>query len=75
MKKKKLNLRNLKVSSFVTQSNADLKGGAITGTVCDPTDATRCFVCPPLTFEKTCDPTDATYCFVCPPFTADGCEK
>jgi len=41
---------------------------------CDPTAATMCFICPPITSAaRQCppDPTAATMCFICPPITAD----
>jgi hypothetical protein len=41
----------------------------------DPTAATMCFICPPITSgQPQCaqqqDPTAATMCFICPPFTS-----
>ena len=79
MKKQKLNLNKLKVTSFTTSGSdkaAQVKGGNLSGFACDPTANTFCFVCPPFTAEKTCDPTDATNCFICPPYTeGEGCKE
>lgn len=55
MKKGKLSLKNLKVSSFITQQKDQLKGGRTIQsikTINDPTANTGCFDCPPdLTFD------------------------
>jgi len=49
MKKQKLNLNSLKVQSFVTteykMDTNTVKGGAISGKLCDPTLLTICLVC------------------------------
>ena len=79
MKKQKLHLKKLKVTSFKTSDidGAKLQGGAVSGPYCNPTPDTRCFICvPDKTLDHICDPTAATFCFVCPPFTQDiQCEK
>lgn len=66
MQKKKLTLRNLKVSSFVTQKGSTVKGG-ISNNACS-VDNTLCYICPEPTVEHTCGTcglTDVTNCFEC----------
>lgn len=50
MQKKKLSIKNLKVTSFVTENDKEVKGGreAITiKTTTEPTPMTWCYWCPP----------------------------
>jgi hypothetical protein len=57
---KKLSIRRQTLTHLSDNVQARIEGGAISTALC-PTPATMCFICPPITQNRTCQCTGSQY--------------